>query len=300
VPVIDVIRGLRYLIWEQRATPEGTPSVLWSVYWNDNPWFQPPSQRSQWAKDLQIEAFDADRHELLFFVGCAASFDRRAQKISQALVRLFQAAEIPFGTLGDEEPCCGESVLSLGHRRYFKELAQETAALLEQRSVGTLVTTSPHCYDVFRNAYPRYSERFEALHYTHVLWDKIQRGELAFSQSAELKVTYQDPCLLGRRNGSYDAPRQILQSIPGLELREMAHSGREALCCGGGGGRMWMETPPDQRFGDLRVEEALETGADVIATACPYCVACLEDSIKAQKVDRLRVLDIAEIAAAHI
>jgi Fe-S oxidoreductase len=300
VPVVEVLRGLRYLHWERRTAPEGTPSVLWSVYWNENPWFQPPSQRTQWAKSLKVEEFDAEKHEILFYVGCTASFDRRAQRIAQGLVHLFQAAGIRFGTLGDDEPCCGESVLSLGHRRYFEDLAGKTADLFDQRSVRTLVTTSPHCFDVFRNEYPRLGGDFTALHYTDLLCDKIESGCLKFSKSAEFTVTFQDPCLLGRGNGSFDAPRQILKSIPGLEFREMPNHAEAALCCGGGGGRMWMETPPGERFGDLRVEEALGTGAQVLATACPYCVACLEDSLKSKKVDNLRVLDIAEIAADHL
>lgn len=300
VPVTEVLRGLRYLQWEQRTTPVGTPSVLWSVYWNDNPWFQPPSQRDQWAKALQVKAFDAQKHELLYYVGCTASFDRRAQKIAQALVRLFQSAGISFGTLGEGEPCCGESVLSLGHRRYFEDLAVKAAELFEQRSVQKLVTTSPHCYDVFQNEYPRFEAEFEALHYTDLLWEKIHSNELKFSKVEDLVVTYQDPCLLGRGNGSYETPRRLLASIPGVELREMDHHAEDALCCGGGGGRMWMETPAGERFGDLRVEEALATGAQVLATACPYCVACLEDSLKSKQVDSLHVMDIAEIAAAYL
>jgi Fe-S oxidoreductase len=160
-----------------------------------------------------------------------------------------------------------------------------------------LVTISPHCYDVFLNHYPRVSKTFEPLHYTEYLASVMDREELQFQKSIDRKVTYHDPCFLGRRNGHYEAPRMILENIQGLTLVEMENSGPDGLCCGGGGGRMWMETAPDERFSDLRVQEAASTGASVIATACPYCITCLEDSLKSLNIDGLEVLDIAEIAA---
>jgi Fe-S oxidoreductase len=199
--------------------------------------------------------------------------------------------------LGEDEPCCGETVLRLGHLPYFKEIAEAGAKIFRDRGVGKLVAISPHCYDVFVNHYPEVNKTFEPLHYTEYLASVMDRKELQFQKSIDRKVTYHDPCFLGRRNQRYEAPRKILENIPGLKFVEMENTGPDGLCCGGGGGRMWMETAPDERFSDLRVQEAASTGASVIATACPFCITCLEDSIKSLDIEGLEVLDIAEIAA---
>ncbi len=300
VPVSEIFQAMRERAWETRHLPRGLSAMLWSVYWNNNPWFQPPSYRVRWARDLEVPRFDPAQHELLYYVGCTSAYDRRAQKVARALVQLLRAAGVRFGTLGNDEPCCGEAVKSLGHRPYFYEIAQNNAKIFADAGVRELITTSPHCYDVFQNHYPRFQAEFRPYHYTQYLARLLEEGRLRFAQEVRLRVTYHDPCYLGRRNGEYDAPRRILDAIPGLERVEMAHSGPEALCCGGGGGRMWLETRAGERFADLRVQEALQTGAQVIATACPFCMACLEDSLKGLGVQGIRVMDVAEIAAMAI
>jgi Fe-S oxidoreductase len=300
VPIADVLRSLRYLLWKRRTTVEGLPSVLWSVYWNNNPWTQPPSQRSLWAQDLDIPAFDSARHDLLYYVGCTPSYDRRAQQLARSLVKLLRAAQVPFGILGEDEPCCGEGVLSVGHKPYFAELTGQASKVFQDRAVAEMMTTSPHCYDVFEGHFPDQGEDFTPHHYTQYLAGMIDEERLRFQKDVPLKVTFQDPCFLGRWHQAYEAPRRLLCAVPGVELIEMRNHGPDALCCGGGGGRMFMETAAGERFSDLRVKEAAETGAEVIATACPFCIACLEDSIKALKLDDLRVLDIAEIAAQGV
>lgn len=275
------------------------PTALWSLHWNNNPWGQPPSQRSLWIGDVEIPTFDAEQHDILLYIGCTSSFDRRAQNIARSLVSVLMAAEIPFGILGDEEPCCGEAALSLGHKPYFDELAEKAISVYEKFGVRRIVAISPHCYDVMLNEYPR-SFDLEILHYTSYLNDLIRSEKLAFQHPLNHKVTLQDPCFLGRRNDQYDAPREVLQSIPGLSLIEMEQSGPDSLCCGGGGGRMWMETPMGERFSDRRVQEAAATSADILATACPFCISCFEDSIKAEGIQGLEILDIAELAARSI
>jgi Fe-S oxidoreductase len=299
VNISDVFRGLRTIAWEQRRTMEGLPSLLWSVYWNNNPWTQPPSQRSGWAKGLDIPPFDPQEHEILFYAGCTSSYDRRAQNIARALVKLLQAAGVRFGYLGDDEPCCGEAVRSVGHKPYFQEIAQSTSKVFQQRGVSELVTISPHCYDVFKKHYPTAVDHNELKphHYTQYLWGLIEDGRLTFDGHLDALVTFQDPCYLGRHNNEYQAPREILATIPGVELVEMEQHGMDGLCCGGGGGRMWLETPAGERFSDLRVEQAAQTEAGYLITACPFCTVCLEDSAKMIKRATLQVLDIAEIAA---
>jgi Fe-S oxidoreductase len=299
VNITEVIRGLRFLVWQQRQTPDGLPSLLWSIHWNNNPWSQPPSSRSDWAGDLNIPIFDPDLHEILLYVGCTASYDRRAQQMARSLAQLLRAAEIPFGFMGDDEPCCGEAALNVGHRPYFQDIAAETIRRFREVGVVQLVTVSPHCYDVFQNHYPALMEQngFESLHYSQYLAQLLREDRLKLTGPMMHQVTFHDPCYLSRHNDEIDAPRQILQTIPGLKLVEMAHAGIDALCCGGGGGRMWLETEPGQRFADIRIQEALAIGAEVIATACPFCIACLEDSIKAQGIPDLAVMDVAEVAA---
>lgn len=300
VPVSEVIRGLRYLSWERREIPSGLPSVMWSVFWNNNPWTQPPSQRSQWAKDLDLPTFDAEQHEILLYIGCTPSYDRRAQKIGRALVRTLRAAGVSFGYLGDDEPCCGESAKSLGHEPFFRETVRQATELFAARGVNTLVTISPHCYDAFKN-YEGVSEKgLKPLHYSQYLAELIEDGRLGFDGHAQVRATFHDPCYLARHNDEVAAPRRVLEAVPGLTLLEMDHSARDTLCCGGGGGRMWLETEAGERISDIRLQEALATGASVLATACPFCISCLEDSLKAQNTRELRVMDVAEIAAAAL
>lgn len=296
VNIAEVFRGLRTIAWKHRQIQEGLPSLLWSIYWNDNPWTQPPSKRSQWAQDLDIPIFNPGLHEVLLYVGCTSSYDRRGQRIATALVKLLDGANVKYGFLGDEEPCCGEAALSVGHRPFFEEIAEKTATFFDERGVSKLVTISPHCYDVFKNRYPPIGTNFQPLHYTQFIAQLIEERRLKFNRVLDKKVTFQDPCYLGRINGQFDAPRQVLKAIPGVELREMVGHREDSLCCGGGGGRMWLETPVGERFSDMRIEQALETGANELVTACPFCVTCLEDSLKMSKTDGFEVLDLAEIA----
>ena len=153
VKIIDVFRGLRTLAWERRQVEKGLPSLLWSVFWNQNPWSQPPSQRSDWSKGMDIPIFNSAQHEVLLYIGCTSSYDRRAQKIARALVQVLDAAGVSYGYLGEAEPCCGESVLSLGHKPYFQEIAGDTSRLFREKGVSRLIPISPHCYDVLKNHY---------------------------------------------------------------------------------------------------------------------------------------------------
>lgn len=296
VDIPAVFRGLRQIAWEQRAVEKGLPSTLWSLYWNSNPWSQPPSQRAAWAGSLNVQPFDPARHEVLLYVGCTSSYNRRAQKIARALVHLLEAAGVPFGTLGNDEPCCGESALSMGHLPYFEEIAANTMQVFRDRGVRRVMTISPHCYDVFRNHYHYLKTGFQALHYTQYLAELLDQGRLKFERPLDLRLTFQDPCYLGRLNGEYDAPRHVLSAIPGVELIEMTDSRQQGLCCGGGGGRMWLETPPGERFSDLRVQQAADIRVNCLAAACPFCLSCLEDSAKMLSTDDIEVLDVAELA----
>jgi len=296
VPIADVFRALRQLAWERQQVLEGLPNVLWSVYWNNNPLFQPPSQRTAWVDNGQLHEFDSTEHEFLLYVGCTSSYDRRAQNVARSVVKLLNASGVKYGTLGEGEPCCGEAVLSMGHSPYFEELAAKATAVFQAREAKKIVVISPHCYDVFQNHYGELKDTVEIYHYTQLLAELVESGKLEFGASPGLKATFHDPCLLGRGNNEYEAPRTVIGAIPSIELVEMEHTGIDSLCCGGGGGRMWMETEAGERFSDLRVQEAVDVGAEVVVTACPSCIACLEDSAKAQGLKDLQVLDVAELA----
>lgn len=300
VPISEVMRSLRYLLWKRRVHLHTLPSVMWSCYWNNNPLGQPPSTRMDWAADLDLPTYDASEHEWLMYFGCTASYDRRAQEIARSAVRLLRAAQVKFGVLGADEPCCGESVLRLGHQPYFEEMAIQAINSFESVGVERMIVLSPHCYDVFVHQYPDLGSSIEVQHITQWLSGLIDCGDLEFTTSDEIQITYHDPCLLGRGNHEYDAPRKILQAIPGVQLVPMDAEKEDGLCCGGGGGRMYLETPPGERFGDLRVEQARKTGASLLTTACPLCIACLEDSMKVVDGTQLSVLDVVEFAARFV
>jgi Fe-S oxidoreductase len=297
VPIADVMLALRRMAWQDRRVPEGLAPVMWALFTDGNPWRRPPSQRAAWSRGVQVKPFEAT-DEILFYAGCTASYDNRSQKVARALTGLFQAAGVSFGTLGEAEPCCGDAAYALGQHDYLQQIIEANTSQFREAGVGTVVTVSPHCYDMFLNHYPA-ADGFRPLHYTQHLAELIAGGRLRFERPYAAKVTFHDPCYLGRRNDVYDPPRQVLAAIPGLDIIEMPRSREDALCCGGGGGRMWMDTKAGERFSDLRTREAIDTGADVLVTACPHCIACLEDSLK-QSGSAMRVMDVAELAAAAL
>ena len=296
VPIPDIIRTLRSRSWEEMKVPNGLPTVLWSIFWNNNPWSQPPSLRARWADNFDVPIFDPDLHEYLLFIGCTSAYDRRLSQVARAVVKLLKEADIPFGILGEEEPCCGEAALSVGHRSFFDDLILQATQSFASINVRKIVMLSAHCYDALKNNYPQKIDSWvEIIHYTELLNDLADRGKLAFKNPLDIKITYHDPCLLARSNPLSDAPRHLLSLVLDSELMEMPRSRESTLCCGGGGGRMWLETEAGHRLSDLRVSEAVETGAEVLVTACPYCLSTLEDSVKSSPSNKLRILDIAEI-----
>lgn len=294
VDITRAILGLRQLAWKEREVPEGLPTLLWDIYFDGNTWGRPPSERPLWMKDITIKEFSPD-DEILLYVGDDAAYDRRIQKVARALVSVLEAAEVTFGTLGEREPSCGDAVRSVGHNEYAAEIIDTNSRLFQEVGAKTVVTVSPHSYDMFANRYPNLSGDFRPLHYSQYLLELIEAERLKFENELPMKVTYHDPCYLSRRNGICEEPRQVLQSIPGLELLEMERSREDTLCCGGGGGRMWMETAAGERFSDLRIPEAAETGAEVVVTCCPHCLSCLEDSLNVIGKSKLRVMELAEV-----
>jgi Fe-S oxidoreductase len=232
---------------------------------------------------------------MLYFVGCIPSYDQRVQPVARALMKVFEKAELDVGTLGTDETCCGNEIRRMGEVGLFEMLVEENGELFRGVGAQEVVTTSPHCYNTFKNEYGL--DEMQILHYTQLLAQLLEDGVLTFPGEVDKKVTYHDPCFLGKQNQIYDEPRAVIEAIPGVELVEMDRNRERSLCCEGGGGRMWVEgTNLEERLAFQRVHEAAETGADVLAVACPFCLLTLEDAVKVQGLDdQLQVMDIMEL-----
>jgi Fe-S oxidoreductase len=300
---MEAIVAMRSAIVEKGRIHPNVKMALESTFRNGNPLKMPRSDRGLWAKDLQVKAFAEADAEYLFYVGCTPSYDPRGQKVARALVQVLGSAGVDFGILGNDENCCASEVRRLGEAGLFEAMVEENTEIFKELGVEKMFTISPHCFNVFKNDYRSIEAgaKFGAQvqHYTQVLAGLVKDGRLKFNGSFEKKVTYHDPCYLGKHNGIFDEPRDVLANIPGLDLIEMDRSREKSLCCEGGGGRMFLEgTNPGTRLAQMRVKEALDTGAEILATACPFCLLTLDEAVKHLNVeDKLRVLDIAEIAA---
>ena len=295
VSTIDIMVALRRILVEEGRVPITLRDALEAVFKQGNPWGRARNKRSEWAAGLGIrDVTQGDKADMLLYVGCAPSYDPRVQKVSKALVNIFSKAGIDVGILGNEETCCGNEVRRMGEKGLFEMLVEHNLELFHKYSINHIVTISPHCYNALKNEYQ--DNKIEVKHYTQFLAELVDTGKLAFSNHFEKVVTYHDPCYLGRHNGVYDEPRRILKRIPGLKLVEMLDYRENSLCCGGGGGRMWVETAKEERFSDLRVNQAVEVGAKVLVTSCPFCMLNLEDSLLTMdKGDELEIKDISEI-----
>jgi Fe-S oxidoreductase len=263
-----------------------------------NPYRELKENRGRWADNSSVETYDGQ--EYLFYVGCVSSFDERGQKAAKALAELLLKAGVSFGILGPAEECDGNEVHLMGESRIFEMLKGKNTSLFRQKGVKKIITLSPHSLNVFRNDYP---EGFEVWHYTSVLGGLIEKGKLKPSAKLDAKVTYHDPCFLGRHAGEYESPRQVLTAIPGLKLVEMERNRENAFCCGGGSGNFYTDF-----FGGgansparIRVREAAETGADVIAGACPACAVMLGEAVKDEGLaEKMAVKDVAEILSDSV
>jgi Fe-S oxidoreductase len=236
--------------------------------------------------------------EILYFPGCYLSYDPRLKKVARATANILKKAGVEFGILGEKENCCGESIRKTGDEELFKRLARENIKTFIDSGVRKILVSSPHCYHTFKNEYTEFKVNFEVIHISSYLLELIESGRLEIKKDFDKKVTYHDPCYLGRHNDLYEEPREVLKQVPGLELVEMPDSRKNSLCCGGGGGRIWMETIKGERFSDLRLEQAAEVGAEVLVTTCPYCIANFEDSrLTVEGGDATEIKDITEIVS---
>ncbi len=277
------------------ASVAGLSAASSSLAGDGNPLNEKRETRDAWAEGLSLKPF-TEGMEILFFVGCYYSYDPRLQKAAIATANVLKQAGVDFGILGSAESCCGESIRKTGNEEVFKSLAKENIKAFIDNGVKRVLVASPHCYHTFKNEYPEFMVNFDVVHISQFLQELIEQGRLEIKGEFKKRVTFHDPCYLGRHNGIYDQPRDVLKKVPGLELVEMPDSRGNSLCCGGGGGRIWAETPKEERFADLREAQAREVGADVLATSCPYCVSNFEESrLALEDGEAPEIKDITEV-----
>ena len=298
VGILDLVRSIRMMIGETGLIPQSLRGALGSVKSDGNPWNGKREERNKWAEALGFETFDKSKHEYLLFACCMPSYDPRARKLVDATAKILSAAGISAGVLGQEESCCGESMRKIGDEELFGSLVEGNGGLFSGQGVEKVLVLSPHCYHTFANEYPEYETKVEVIHMSQLMAGLIEAGKLNLTKPIEAKVTYHDPCYLGRHNDIFDAPRAVINALPGVEFNEMIRVRESSLCCGGGGGRMWMETKFGERFSDLRIPEAQSVGAEILATGCPYCISMFEDSrLNLNKEDEIQIKDLTELVA---
>lgn len=290
--------GAEYDVYPGHVAP--VQSVIANLTSEGNSLGGERDKRADWARGLPVKTY-TEGMEVLYFTGCYLSYDPRMRDVAAATAGILHKAGVDFGILGSKESCCGESIRKVGNEELFKRLARENIKQFIEHGVKKVVVSSPHCYHSFKNEYPEFMVHFEVVFITEFVNELIKAGRLTLNKDFAKKVAYHDPCYLGRHNQVYDAPRELLQRVGGLELREMADNREKSLCCGGGGGRIWMETPKEDRFSDLRVRQAVAAGAEVLATSCPYCITNFTDSsLDLDESEALQIRDITEIIYASL
>lgn len=299
---VDKIIDLRrHLVLMQGSIPQEGQRAMQNIERQGNPWGISRNDRAAWTGDIEGIAVPTVKEnpnfEYLFFVGSMGSYDLRSRKVSRAFVRLLHEAGVNFAILGNEEKNSGDTPRRMGNEMLFQQLCMENIAIFQRYGVKRIVTACPHTFNTLKNEYPEFGlEGVEVLHHSQLLEQLIQQGRLKPRYEVKERVTYHDSCYLGRYNNVYDAPRNVLRSVPGVELVEMARSRENGMCCGAGGGMMWMEETAGKRVNVARTEQALEVQPSVISSACPYCLTMLEDGTKMKEVeDQVKAKDIAEI-----
>ncbi|MGH3258030.1 MAG: (Fe-S)-binding protein [Streptosporangiaceae bacterium] len=308
---IDHIDGMRrYQVLIESAFPVEAAGMLKNLENKGDPWGMGESRRAEWMGELDFEVPVVDGKipadvEYLFWVGCAGALEDRAKKTTKAIASLLHAAEVKFAVLGPAETCTGDPARRMGNEFVFSMLAQQNIETLNEAGARTIVASCPHCFNTLANEYPQLGGNYEVIHHTQLLARLVAEGKLKPVGRVDEKLTYHDPCFLGRHNKVFTPPRDILDAVPGIEATEMHRCKNRGFCCGAGGARMWMEERIGKRINIERIEEALALNPDTISTACPYCLVMLGDAVSAKKAsgeakETLEVVDVAQLLAKSV
>ena len=295
--VDKIVDMRRHLVQEEARFPSELNRTFKGMETQSNPWGISQEDRDAWAQGIEVPRISEHPDaEFLYYVGCAGAFDDRSKKTTLATVKILKKAGVKFAILGKEELCNGETARRIGNEYLFQTMARSLIEILEKYGVKKILTNCPHCFNTLRNEYPQFGGNYEVIHAAQFVQQLIREGKIALAQELPGKVTYHDSCYYGRYNQVYDAPREVIRGIPGTELQEMKHCRHDAMCCGAGGGWMWMEEPKDKRVNYIRVQQALDTNPDIIAVSCPYCMTMMEDGLKAKGMDeKVKTLDVMEL-----
>jgi Fe-S oxidoreductase len=279
VPAVDkIVEMRRYLVLDKAEFPKEMQGAFRGMETNGNPWNISAASRGDWASDLPVMTMAEAKGkevDVLFWVGCAGSYEERGKRVSRALVEILNQAGVSFAILGAEETCTGDSARRMGNEYLFQMLAQQNVETLNNYKVKKIVTNCPHCFNCLANEYGDFGGRYEVVHGTTLVAELVAAGRVKLTTPIADTITFHDPCYLGRYNGGYEAPRQILRSIPGLELKELERSREKGLCCGAGGGRMWMEEKLGQRINQTRMREIADAGTGKVGVSCPFCMVMI-------------------------
>ena len=300
--VNSIVDMRRYLAFNAEV-PQELANTYRNIEQASNPWGMSNSRRGDWANTMEIPTLKAlgRAPDVLFYVGCAGSFDDRQKRVSTAFAEILIEAGIDFAILGREEKCCGDTARRSGNEYLYWSLATENIETFKKYGVTKIVTTCPHGYNIIKNEYPQLGGHFEVMHHTEFIQELIELNKLSFKPGSHETITYHDSCYLGRWNQVYEAPRAVLSAIPGTQLVEMEKSHRTSMCCGAGGGRMWMEEDAGKRVNVERADQAIATACSTLAIACPFCMTMLDDGLKHRaKEEQIDALDIAEIVAKRM
>lgn len=302
----DIIDMRRYLTMGEGKVGHGGEKALRKMDSRGNPWGMSRKDREKWAAGLDVKIWDKENpSEYLYWVGCAGAYDSRAQKVTQSMVRLMRKAGVDFAILGRKENCTGDSARRLGDEYLFQQLAEKNITLLNEQGVKKIMTHCPHCFNTFKNEYPEFGGHYEVVHHSVMLAELIAQGKLTPGDDPEgitgQTVVYHDSCYLGRFNDIYDPQRELIDALPGIKRVEPERTRKTAMCCGAGGGQMWMELDIGTRMNYVRTDQLLETKPDVIAVACNFCMLMIDDGVKARGRDEeVQVVDIAEMLDRRI
>jgi len=302
IDIVDTIVDLRrFLTLSEGALPSTAPQSLQNIQRAGNPWGMAPTDRLKWAEGLDVPLMEEGVEvEYLYWVGCSASYDRRNQSIARAVVKILKAAKVSFAVM-PEERCHAEVARRLGEEYLYQTVQQENIGNLNRYRFRKVITHCPHCFNTIRNEFPQFGGNYEVFHHSVVIQRLIEEGRIRPTRPIDQTVAFHDSCYLGRYNGIFEAPRAVARSVPGLKLVELPRNRERGLCCGGGGGHMWMEVPSEKRVNIIRVEEALEVKPDVVGTACPFCLAMVDLGRKVKGVEEtLAVKDVSELVAESL